>query len=572
MKTLNRDSATRIGHQAAFWVLVLSAYRASASDIVLSNRLITWGNAGVRGGIPIRSTIYSNFNADGYATVAHIQSAINSCPSNQVVFLNAGTYTFSSSLTIGSYMTLRGATNASGAPTTFINDSADDFGQFMFRNSLYPCEGPGACGGTVYSNNVTAGLTKGSTNITVSGSLANLTVGQIMVIDQLADNTIVFDYGPRNGSGESPHGSVWCRQGVRALSQFVVVTAKGSSDVTFMPPIYSAYWTNTMTPAIFYWADSSAVKGGGMENIQVNRSGGASSIVEIGPAIDCWVKNCVLSKPPAGVRFESAVFCEVDHSAVKGPFDSNGSGNYAFFLTSSSACKIEDNIVSNAPATLACASASGCVFSYNYITNCPYSTPTYLAEIVNLSHGAHCTYNLAEGNWSPAMWADTYHGNSSFLLYARNRVLGYDGGKTDSLRCMNTDYHCDYNSIVGNVLGDDSHQTVYRNTSGSYCDFCILDLNEDNAGEPVGLTLYGNWNTVSNAIPAVENPGGSTISNSYYLASKPIWFGNRPWPPFDSSSPSAATPTNIPAGYRYFVGSDPPSDNSVRHSVLQITN
>src|SRR5262249_1622682 len=44
-----------------------------------------------------------------------------------------------------------------------------------------------------------------------------------------------------------------------------------------------------------------------------------------------------------------------------------------------------------------------------------------------------------------------------------------------------------------------------------------------------------------------------------YLTSKPSWFGDRPWPPIDPASPATAVPTNLPAGYRYTFGVDPPT-------------
>ena len=77
------------------------------SGILSPSRAVDWSNAGVPGGIPTRTTICSTLNPG--ATTAQIQSAINSCPANQVVFLNAGTYNIGGLSITRSNVTLRGA-------------------------------------------------------------------------------------------------------------------------------------------------------------------------------------------------------------------------------------------------------------------------------------------------------------------------------------------------------------------------------------------------------------------------------------------------------------------------------
>ena len=67
----------------------------------------------------------------------------------------------------------------------------------------------------------------------------------------------------------------------------------------------------------------------------------------------------------------------------------------------------------------------------------------------------------------------------------------------------------------------------------------------------------GNFNYFDNAIPAAESLGGLSWPDSLYLSSKPAWFGNLMWPPFN---PLSHNPTldAIPAGYRYVHGTDAP--------------
>jgi hypothetical protein len=67
-----------------------------------------------------------------------------------------------------------------------------------------------------------------------------------------------------------------------------------------------------------------------------------------------------------------------------------------------------------------------------------------------------------------------------------------------------------------------------------------------------------NWYVVhNNSIPSNESLGTDTLPASYFRASKPDWWGDRPWPAFDSRNPGTPATTNIPAGYRYVNGADP---------------
>jgi hypothetical protein len=67
--------------------------------------------------------------------------------------------------------------------------------------------------------------------------------------------------------------------------------------------------------------------------------------------------------------------------------------------------------------------------------------------------------------------------------------------------------------------------------------------------------FYGN-------IPAGEALGADTFPNSLYLSGKPGWFHSLAWPPFDPRSPGTPAYVQIPAGYRYVNGVDPPDSGS----------
>src|SRR2546427_5700107 len=86
------------------------------SGTIDPSRAVDWSQAGIPGGIPNRTTICATLNPG--ATAAQINGAIAACPSEQVVFLNAGTYNLSSGIIFNnkSNVTLRGA----GPDKTFL--------------------------------------------------------------------------------------------------------------------------------------------------------------------------------------------------------------------------------------------------------------------------------------------------------------------------------------------------------------------------------------------------------------------------------------------------------------------
>jgi len=99
-------------------------------------------------------------------------------------------------------------------------------------------------------------------------------------------------------------------------------------------------------------------------------------------------------------------------------------------------------------------------------------------------------------------------------------------------------------TIIGNLLGEDSYHT-------SYSQMYSIDPSCN------GTLIKNNYNTVNDAVNAAEAIGTDTMRDSYAYASKPAWWGNLPWPAFDPGQFSKASPTNIPAGYRAIMGTDP---------------
>src|SRR5687768_1053918 len=92
------SSSRRLKRWAPILGFLAAVTIAGAVDVVPDAGRPDWSKSGVPGGIPQRGTIYTTLNPG--ATSTQIQSAINSCPAGQVVFLNAGTYSLSGGIRI----------------------------------------------------------------------------------------------------------------------------------------------------------------------------------------------------------------------------------------------------------------------------------------------------------------------------------------------------------------------------------------------------------------------------------------------------------------------------------------
>jgi PKD repeat protein len=86
------------------------------------------------------------------------------------------------------------------------------------------------------------------------------------------------------------------------------------------------------------------------------------------------------------------------------------------------------------------------------------------------------------------------------------------------------------------------------------------------------LYRHGNWDVVNNSIVWDPTNPDHNLPASLAFASKPDWFGDRPWPAYDPANPSAAVVTNIPAGYRFVFGVDPPSSRSGNQPPIVAAN
>ena len=505
------------------------------------------GLVGVPGGIPNRQTIYATFNSG--ASASSINSAIAACPSNQVVYLNAGTY--SGNIAINkSGVTLRGA----GPTKTIINGNIE-IGDWHVWDAMTTSPSSGN------HVNWTAGLSQGSTNITVA-SASGYSVGQLIVLDQLNDaNTSAWN----NESSYSPNKGIsvaYPNDGRdRIQYQLNRIAAINGSNITLENPVYMPNLDANLDPETWRFPSQPVVMSGaeglrcGFFRFHYTYACWATNVTSVACQSDVGTFMCLWSAR------NSIVGCTITSS-------STCSDGYGLELRGCAGLLIENNIIDKIGPALMPNCTQGSVIAYNVITNVTSASSWMSAGFLN--HGSFPCMNLIEGNVVPRIDWDNTDGPSGYNVAHRNWCQGIDQARTaygniEAISIQGTNRN---HSVIGNVLGTAGvTYAAYQdgpNCSGGKRIYAIgfwraeCSTPYDPVTASTLIRAY-NWNQYNSAIVA-DGYGASDIPASYYLTSKPSWFGNLAWPPIDPSNPTYSRSwTNVPAGYRLVYGVDPPA-------------
>ena len=532
--------------------LPTSSHAQLWSGIIDQSRATDWSQAGIPAGIPTRTTLCATLNSG--ATAAQINSAIAACPSGQVVFLNAGTYNLSGAITIArSNVTLRGA---GPDQTKLVFSSGSGCGN---TTSVVCVRGSGQWSGAPDNLTAwTANYAQGTTVITL-GSVANLSVGQVLILDQLDDasdpgNIYVCGTLACSSEGQASGGG---RGGNHAQMQFAEVKAINTAtrQVTISPGLYMPNWRASQSPSA-WWANTLA-QNVGIENLLLdNRTAGAGSITVFFNAYKSWMKN--IASIGGGARSHVDMQWS-SNLVVRDSYFWGSAGaslSYGIETWMSGNALVENNIFQHVTGSLLVGAGEGSVWSYNYATDIYSTNPSWLYPSGS-EHDPGTSMNLYEGNILPSLMEDTVHGTHNLGTYFRNRLTGVDGAHTLQTVPFLLQSYSRYANFLGNVLGTagyhNNYQAIYGG-SATNCDKSIYNLGwgGTQCGTGVGndaltvntLMRWGNYDTVTgaarwnasevpsglslygNAVPANQN-----LPASFYLSSKPSFWGARPWPP-----------------------------------------
>jgi hypothetical protein len=549
-------------------LIIMTAFAASAQVIIPSTQIIpdarrvTWqGNVGVSGDIPARTNIYTTLSPSGGNDSIQIQNTINSCPSGQVVKLNAGTFLLDSIITIPSGVTLRG--NGMGS-TVLRGRSASGSYLVTFKIAGYQWDLTNQP-----SRNITGGFTKGSTQVSTSAA-HGWTVGDIILIDQINNPS---GNPPSNGGTEgcSGCGRPFSGSNTRWVGQVnKVIGIPNSTTATLELPLYFDYSIN-YTPQGTKMSGLSA--NSGIEDLTVDNSNtGCTSVIEMEGAQNCWL----LRVETIGSQMNSIMLfstyrntirsCKIHEGVPATPswssYNYGSSRAYGIVVhIYGSANLIEDNIIyhTSTGITFKEGCVTGNVFAYNYITGLIYTSyagqtqdNASLREAI-VGHGAWPVMNLIEGNQVDGnIGQDDYHGPGAWNTIFRNYVPSV-AGKTMYVWSVPLASSCWYWNVVGNVFGSNGIPNTYETSqvtlpSSTKAVYVLSYMGTSDANVKATLLRHGNWDTATPGIRWDPSIDDHNLPDSLYLASKPSWYGGCTWPPVDPNGPVVE---DIPAKLRY---------------------
>lgn len=541
----NAEAASSAGHTDFFESTMISsaAFILPASPsctqpwcgVVASSRAIDWSQAGVTGGIPDTSTwTQSGSTIAAYTgTPGTINTAIAACGANQFVQLGSGTFNLSDPIVITNKQ--RCKLVGTGANQTIVKVAGGTTTCGTGVTCALVIRASDANTSNSPSNTATwaSGFTQGSTAVTLgaqlTGSLANLKVGNYLTFDQIDDDTLGCDnggilvakittactIGAPSGTGingpYSGQGNGGGARTNRAQQQMVKVVSCGTSTVgasctstslTISPGLYMANWASSKTPQA-WWATSPS-QFIGVENIQFDSTNNgispAPNQCSAGIGISVYNADNVWIKGVEGVLTGRA-HVQINwsaHNTIRDNYfygtQNRNSCSYGVEVFSGSDNLIENNIpqliaspyMSNGPE-------AGNVFTYNYVPSTLYTAGSGFQSNDHGDHDAGNGLSLIEGNIGGIINADSIHGSANFDTYERNYFKGqgtcYTGppDTTSStaaivasglfgLCTQNTSpfvinsYHRGYN-LIGNVVGTPGWNTGY--TSGTHPNFDI---------------------------------------------------------------------------------------------------
>jgi hypothetical protein len=470
-----------------FFLFCLSgrSYAQLWSGIISSSRAINWTNAGIPGGIPNRTTQCGSTIAPYSGSASTINTAIANCTAGDYVSLGAGTFNLSSGIdfTQHSNVTLRGQ----GANSTFLVFTGAGAGGY---NSVVAMEG--SVSATGYENNVcdwTAGYSQGTTVITLAncgtttpavGSLSNLKVGTLLVLDQLdetADTGQIWNCETVpactwNGPGGEARSDGPCNGSTcyRSQEQGVVVTGISGSSITISPGLYMPNWRSGQLPQAYF--PNTTVTGDGLENVSIDATNsGSGQSVTFANATQCWVK---------GVRELYANRSHVrvvlgSHLVIQNNYFyeniSHASVSYGAEFMGGWDSLLENNIFQqDTDSEPSCSGAcAGNVIDYNFSIDNVYGSAGWM-QAGFYQHSAGDVYNLWEGNIGPGYTADDIHGTHHFETLFRNYLIGNQiagcgsaGHNTCTAQTIPVQTYAGsrYMNFLGNLLGQSGYHTVY---------------------------------------------------------------------------------------------------------------
>ena len=298
---------------------------------------------------------------------------------------------------------------------------------------------------------VTGGATRGSNVVTVARG-ATFAVGSLCHIAQEELSYV---------------------RGTVSMPQIITfrIVAKNQNTITLNHALPCDF---TNSPILVSYP-SSPIEGVGVEDLTIDCNNLTPTGIQAEQAWGCWIENVEI-KRSTNRQMLLIVFnqSEIRHCYTHETLTTSGPNHEGIDLFNRSCWNlVEDNLCDNGgfpQITLGDeVGGNACnVIAYNFCVNTVTGTSVAGADI-SFNHGAHNSFNLAEGNIvGNGISSDGYYGSSSHNTILRNWALAkpYTAGVpnpiaiTSGLRAIQLNRMSNYYNVVGNVLGDLSFSTV----------------------------------------------------------------------------------------------------------------
>lgn len=429
----------------------------------------------------------------------------------------------------------------------------------------------------------TGGLTQGSTSITLSSCGGTPPNGQLIILDQIVDQTdnsgvyICNETTPYSCNYDGTGGSFG--RPTRNMTQTVHVTGVtslggGSYTVTISPGIVFTDIQSGRNPGA--WWSSTITTLNGLENLTLDGSADSTNSLNMYDCYQCWAKNVAFLN---GAR-ASAVAMQSANVVIRDSYfygsQSGSPVSYNIESQISSFGLIENNIMEQTTLPVMMNSGTGWVIDYNYGVGSKGFASGFVGAAFS-SHSGGNEMNLWEGNNFQGVQADDAWGSTAQQTYFRNMLTGW---KPSVVGASTPIIHRSYvraMNVVGNVLGQPSFHTRYQTIAlssstydGGNEDVSIYDLGLGHNGSTIcgagtptsapycdpiavsSLMRWGNYDVVnaavqwssSEAAPASMlyvnanftttyfNTLAHTLPASLTYNSRPSWFPSaKNWPP-----------------------------------------
>lgn len=361
-----------------------------------------------------------------------IRAAIAVATAGQVLWFPAGLYLIATSIIMAASkknITWRGE-GIGTSKLILLGNVVIAFGS----NSDYQWSYPST------NNQVTAGMTQGSTEITIA-STAAFSVGQLIniQIENETDNTEIQ-------AGAVPNVSVFGYASLRRPKHRVV--SKTSTTLTIEPPIY---FTPRAGLTVLVKAAQIQGEGVGIEELEIDCSQCSNGFpFSFEQCVNCWVYRVkVTSTANYHIYVTSCLHMEIRQCWFDGRRAGGTNGAALLHASSSGTLMIHTVLARNFPCIEVNFGSCGNAFVYSVFERLAGLN----GGMMNVNHAPHNSHNVYEGNISPNVQSDGYFGGSSDDTLFRNWFHGaiVDQSSTTFTFSLNR-FARNYN-VLGNILG-----------------------------------------------------------------------------------------------------------------------